>query len=85
MSLMTTVTSIALSFTDVAALEAEFLGDATRQESRESLALLFAVHDRLVQESQLLEGALVSRAHSLGQLDEDGLDLGVDRLGRQSS
>ena len=65
------------------AVAAQLFRQAPGEQARERLTLLFAVDDRLVEEAQALERALRSRRDALGQLDEDGLDLCVDRLGRE--
>ena len=73
----------ALGLADASTLVAKFLGDPAGQESRERLALLFAVDDGLMQVAQAIERALVAGAHFGGELAKEVLDLRVDGLGCQ--
>ena len=57
----------------------QLLGDATGEEAGQLLALLLAVGDGPVQGSQSLDGGGLTLVQALGQLDEEPLDLGIDR------
>ena len=71
-----------LGLPDVAAVPPQLLRQAAGEQPGQRLALLLPVDDALVEEPQPADGPLGSRRDSLGQLDEERLDLGVDRLGR---
>ena len=74
-----------LGLTDLAAIAAELLGQTAGKEPRQRLPLFLAVHDRLVQQPEALQRALCAGRHTLRQLDEDCLDLGIDRFGRAAA
>ena len=70
-----------LGLTDVAAIPPQLLRQSAREEAGQGLALLLPIHDALVEKPQPADGSLGSRRDPLGQLDEQRLHLGVDRLG----
>ena len=84
MSLMSTVHHDPLGLADVSAVTPELLRQPSGKQPRQRLALLLAVDDRLVEQPQALQRTFGAGRHAFGELDEHGLDLGVDRLGRQS-
>ena len=68
----------ALGLADLPVLLAQLLRQPAGQQPGQRLALLLPVHDGPVQQAEPLQRAGVARRHSLGQLDEDRLDFGVD-------
>ncbi len=74
----------AFGLTDLAAVSPELLGQASGQESRQGLALLLTVDDRLVEQPQPLQRSFRARRDALGQLDEDRFHFGVDSLRRET-
>ena len=72
----------ALGLADRPRLLPELLRQAARQQPGQRLALLFPVHDGLVQQPQPLDGALLPGGDAGRELQEHGLHLGVDGLRR---
>ena len=64
------------------ALDPQLLGDAAGQQAAERLALLFSIDDGLVEHAEPIQGLGSPGRSVLSQLEEQGLDLGPDRLGR---
>ena len=84
MSLISTVTSTRSVSPIGRASRPQLLGQPAGQQPGQRLALLLAVHDRLVQQPQPLQRALLAGRDALGQLHEHRLHLGVDGLGRHA-
>src|SRR5207302_9453258 len=72
----------ALALADRAATTPQLLGQATRQQAAQRLALLLTVDDRLLQQAETTQRALASRTRLLRELEEQLFDRVVCSLGR---
>jgi hypothetical protein len=70
----------ALGLADALPATAELLGEPAGQQPGQRLALLLAVDDGLVQQPEPVQRRRVPGRDTRGQLDEDRLHLGADRL-----